>query len=212
MQGTWQFMSAALVKNNNALHTFVDDLELFLYVILWLTLMYSPSSMTVDNCTTFMQQVMDPVQFANAGSTIKADFLQGCSVLQELKFKNPSRPGLQKLLMDLAMLFSVQYEPVPDKETWGPLLDLTIQRYEDHRQHLQSHQHVIKLISETITNATQWPTSDYAIRQMLLLPANDGKKRKITKTDWDIESEHRQVKKWRHDSDTEADEGFAPMD
>jgi hypothetical protein len=124
MQGTWQFMSAALVKNNNALHTFVDDLESFLYVILWLTLMYSPSSMMVDDCTTFMQQVMDPVQFTNTGSTIKADFLQGCSVLRELKFKNPSRPGLQKLLMDLAMLFSVRYEPVPDKEAWGPLLDL----------------------------------------------------------------------------------------
>ena len=212
MQGTWQFMLAALVKNNNALHTFVDDLESFLYVILWLMLMYSPSSMMVDDRTTFMQQVMDPVQFANVGSTIKADFLQGRSVLWELKFENPSQPGLQKLLMDLAMLFSIWYEPVPDKETWGPLLDLAIQWYEDHRQHLQSHQHVIQLISGTITNVTQWPTSDYAVWQMLLLPANDGKKRKITKTDWDIELEDRQVKKWWHDSDTEADEWFASMD
>ena len=144
--------------------------------------------MTVDDCTTFMQQVMDPVQFANVGSTIKADFLQGHSVLWELKFKNPSRPGLQKLLMDLAMLFSIRYEPVPNKETWGPLLDLAIQQYEDCCQHLQLHQHVIQLISETITNANQWPISNYTIQQMLLLPENDGKKRKITKTDWDIES------------------------
>jgi hypothetical protein len=47
---------------------------------------------------------------------------------------------------------------------------------------------------------------------MLLPPANDGKKRKITKTDWGIESEDRQVKKLQDDSDTEADKGFASMD
>ncbi|KIM80283.1 hypothetical protein PILCRDRAFT_50613, partial [Piloderma croceum F 1598] len=34
--GTWQFMSAALVKTREAPHTFVDDLESILYVILWL--------------------------------------------------------------------------------------------------------------------------------------------------------------------------------
>ena len=44
MQGTWQFMSAALVQDKNAPHTFVDDLESFLYVILWVSLMYSAHS------------------------------------------------------------------------------------------------------------------------------------------------------------------------
>jgi hypothetical protein len=59
-QGTWQFMSAALVKNNDAPHTFVDDLELVLYVIIWLVLMYSPNSMAVEQRTAFVQGVVIP--------------------------------------------------------------------------------------------------------------------------------------------------------
>ena len=74
-------MSAALVKCNDALHTFVDDLELIFYVILWLVLMYSPNSMTAEVRTSFMQQVLDPVQYTGTGGCAKADFLQGCSVL-----------------------------------------------------------------------------------------------------------------------------------
>jgi hypothetical protein len=53
-------MSASLVMNNNAPHTFVDDLELVLYVIIWLVLMYSPNSMTVEQHTAFMQGSWTP--------------------------------------------------------------------------------------------------------------------------------------------------------
>ncbi|KAG2124293.1 hypothetical protein BD769DRAFT_1307493, partial [Suillus cothurnatus] len=36
--GTWQFMSAHLVKNINAVHGVEDDLESSLYVVLWMAL------------------------------------------------------------------------------------------------------------------------------------------------------------------------------
>ena len=106
-------MSAALVKYNDAPHTFVDDLESMFYVVLWLVLMYSPNSMMAEVHTSFMQQVLDPVQYAGMGGSTKADFLQGHSVLRDLKLHNPNRPELQTLLLNLATLFSVRYEPRP---------------------------------------------------------------------------------------------------
>ncbi|KAG2108560.1 hypothetical protein BD769DRAFT_1306910, partial [Suillus cothurnatus] len=39
--GTWQFMSAYLVQNQNAPHIVEDDLESSLYVVLWAALKYS---------------------------------------------------------------------------------------------------------------------------------------------------------------------------
>ena len=87
-------MSAALVKCNDAPHTFVDDLESIFYVILWHVLMYSPNSMTPEVCMSFMQQVLDPVQYTGTGGSAKADFLQGRSALQDLKLENPNQPEL----------------------------------------------------------------------------------------------------------------------
>ena len=108
-------MSAALVKCNDAPHTFVDDLESIFYVILWLVLMYSLNSMMAEVRTSFMQQVVDPVQYAGTGGCAKADFLQGRSALRDLELHNPNRPELQTLLLNLATLFSVHYEPKPDQ-------------------------------------------------------------------------------------------------
>ena len=75
LQGTWQFMSAALVKDPNALQTFLDDLESFLYVILWLALAYSSSSMSSRDLTSFLKLVLDPVQYQGTGGNGKAYFL-----------------------------------------------------------------------------------------------------------------------------------------
>ncbi|KIM77967.1 hypothetical protein PILCRDRAFT_76129, partial [Piloderma croceum F 1598] len=84
--GTWQFMSAALVWNKSAPHTFVDDLESFFYVIFWLSLMYSPNSMSPADLTSFMQTVLDPQQYKGTGGSGKADFFKGRSMLDGLAF------------------------------------------------------------------------------------------------------------------------------
>ncbi|KIM74740.1 hypothetical protein PILCRDRAFT_79756 [Piloderma croceum F 1598] len=86
--GTWQFMSAALVKSKEAPHTFVDDLESIFYVILWLLVMYLANSMSPASRTSFIQSVLDPEQFEGTGGSAKADFLQGCSTLREVMFNN----------------------------------------------------------------------------------------------------------------------------
>ncbi|KAK0193317.1 hypothetical protein F5146DRAFT_377495 [Armillaria mellea] len=43
--GTWQFVSAYLLKNPTAEHTFMDDWELALYVLVWVALHHLPHSL-----------------------------------------------------------------------------------------------------------------------------------------------------------------------
>ncbi|KAF8271223.1 hypothetical protein EI94DRAFT_1497197, partial [Lactarius quietus] len=42
--GTWQFMTAALIKEANITHTFVHDLESAFWVVLWMALSYMRSN------------------------------------------------------------------------------------------------------------------------------------------------------------------------
>ncbi|KAG2102328.1 hypothetical protein BD769DRAFT_1305845, partial [Suillus cothurnatus] len=57
--GTWQFMSAHLVKNSCAIHGVEDDLESSLYVILWTALMYRESYLTVVDWMQFIMQIFN---------------------------------------------------------------------------------------------------------------------------------------------------------
>jgi hypothetical protein len=52
--------------------------------------MYSLNSMMAEVHTSFMQQVLDPVQYAGMGGSAKADFLHGHSALRDLELENPN--------------------------------------------------------------------------------------------------------------------------
>jgi len=58
-QGTWQFMSARLVKHKSAMHTFRDDLESSFWVLLWTVLMYCPSSLPIEERSNFIRQTFE---------------------------------------------------------------------------------------------------------------------------------------------------------
>ena len=64
-------MSATLIQDKTAPHTFMDDLESILYVILRDTLMYLLSSMEVPSLTTFIQMVLDPDEYEGTGGNCK---------------------------------------------------------------------------------------------------------------------------------------------
>jgi hypothetical protein len=185
-------MSAALVKNNDAPHTFVDDLESVLYVIIWLVLMYSPNSMAVEQRTAFVQGVLDPKQYLGTGGTTKADFLKGRTSLQDLIFQG--RPLLPGLLVELATLFAVRYEILPTNNS--PMFEAFRTHFQQRMDHLKSHKHITKLISDAIQDTQKWPTDDAAVQQRLLSSEWAGKKR--TKTLYDLED--RPTKKLRLDS------------
>ena len=109
-QGTWQFMSARLIGNMEGPHVLVDDLESSIYILLWTALMYSECS-DITQVPSFMEHVIDPQPHHNTGGYGKTDFLQARTFLKTVKF--PNRPALDKLLDDLAIMFSVRYETAP---------------------------------------------------------------------------------------------------
>jgi hypothetical protein len=104
-------MSSALICNMAThVHDFRDDLELSIYVLLWVTLMYSDPS-NRDAVGAFLVNVLDPQPIGGTGGFSKADFLQGQTFLKHVNF--PGRPMLYKLISELAQLFAVRYETVP---------------------------------------------------------------------------------------------------
>ena len=172
-------MSAALVRNPNAPQTFVDDLESFLYVILWLALVYSPSSMSTPDLTSFINVVLDPKQYKGRGGNSKANFLIGRKDLEDLSFLE--RPLLPPLLDELAVLFAVRYERKPsaqEEDTLAELEQIGSQmvsqlpawKYRERSQKLSSdpHTHVAQIIKVAVAQRDKWPAADHAKVQPLI--------------------------------------------
>lgn len=207
MQGTWQFLSAALIKSKQAPHTFIDDLESIFYVVLWLSLLYSVHSMSSGEVTAFVRMVLDPEDYGDTGGTGKINFLLSRSDLRSLHFQG--RPLLQPFLMDLATLFSVRYEPEPTAREKGLALLLTgnefaeqlpYNKYQQRMSQLRSHAYVIQMFDEVVKNQAQWP-EDPAEQHANLLPRPHEDKKRKTKTDWGVAESDRSCKKSRADGD-----------
>jgi hypothetical protein len=194
-------MSAALVKSKDTPHTFVDDLESIFYVILWLSLLYSPHSMSSSMLTSFVRRVFDPEQYEGTGGTAKVDFLKSQSDLEQLVFQK--RPLLQPLLINLATLFAVRYEAKPSDKQKALIAkysedqhELPAWKYQERISQLKSHAHTIQLLDDAIADAAQWPADDPASSQVLLPRPQEDKKRK-TKTGFDLAQSERPMKKIR---------------
>jgi len=52
-------MSACLIENKGATHTFQDDLESSFWVLLWTVLMYCQSSLSIEACSEFIRQTFE---------------------------------------------------------------------------------------------------------------------------------------------------------
>ena len=112
-QGTWQFMSAKLISSPNAQHDFRDDLESSIYVLMWMTLMYSEVSER-GQVEPFLSNTLNPPSYDDLAGFARQDFLKGQSFLQHVKF--PGRPALHSLICNLADLFRFRYEPEPSEQ------------------------------------------------------------------------------------------------
>jgi hypothetical protein len=184
-QGTWQFLSANLIGQMNGVHTthtLQDDLESSIYVLIWMTLMYSETS-DKSQVPSFLSGVLDPKPFGPTGSYGKADFLKARTFLQRVKF--PGRAALHNLITQLAELFAVRYEDEPTKSQYDVadfLLKnvtnspdaLEFQRaYEEtpaflyHRrmEHLSGYQYTISLFQDALRDRASWPVDDFAVKQ-----------------------------------------------
>ncbi|KAG1822597.1 uncharacterized protein BJ212DRAFT_1477017 [Suillus subaureus] len=73
--GTWQFISAYLVKNTCTIHSIKDDLESSLYIVLWTALIYRESHMTVVNWMQFIVQIFNADPLVGSGGCAKLNWL-----------------------------------------------------------------------------------------------------------------------------------------
>jgi len=109
-------------------------------------------------------------------------------MLQNIIFQD--QPLLPGLLLELATLFAVRYKIYPTV----PIMILAFQiHYQQHRGQLESHEYIIKLISNIIQDLNMWPMNDVAVEQSLFKTKEETKKR--TKTLYDLETLERPIKK-----------------
>ncbi|KAI6013135.1 hypothetical protein BKA83DRAFT_4063633, partial [Pisolithus microcarpus] len=113
--GTWQFMSVHLVEDASATHTFKDDLESSFWVLLWTVVMFSKSSFSIKEHSTFIRGTFESAP----GGEGKRSVLVSQQKLKKDLF--PDQPLLYQLLKDLAELFAYNYY-IPEDSDWNLLV------------------------------------------------------------------------------------------
>lgn len=204
-------MSSALINNPATNHTFIDDLESTVYILLWMTLVYSSTDASLTQAKLFLNNVLDPHPIDGQGGHVKTDFLVARTFLTSYKF--PNRPKLHGLIHDLAELISIRYikglssEDQVLSDKLKSLADLcpgsqevrTVYEsspenvYFKKRSKLESHNAFIDLFNEALQDPSQWPTNDAPVKQNFPaenLPAITEKTISMTLLNEDYPSDH----------------------
>ncbi|KAG1803843.1 uncharacterized protein HD556DRAFT_1303841 [Suillus plorans] len=195
--GTWQFMSAHLVKHSRAIHTVEDDLKSSLYIILWTAQMFKESYMSIIDQTQFITQVLDADPLVGSGGCAKSSWLVARTYFPQDIFVD-CKP-LDSVILELAQFFSHRYSILPPEEqeelaqlwitfkhlfTEEPVQMAGHQKMIDFMQNimsklpaykkevgmrvLHSHDSVIKIYNKYL-EAPGWPVQDAAVLQKLHL-------------------------------------------
>lgn len=174
-------MSAGLISQGGSVHNFLDDLESSIYVLLWVTVMYSEVSKPY-HVPPFLSSTLNPQCYKDTGGVAKIDFLMARSFLKKVAFSD--RPSLHKLINDLSELISYRYTEAPSERerahyTWltSPQAaaiggtpaqiaeDHICSRYDHAMSKLQDHTATIKLFNDAL-NDGEWPVGDSAVLQV----------------------------------------------
>ena len=119
-------MSANLVEDASAVHTFQDDLESSFWLLLWAAFMFMPLSLSLVDCTKFIWQT-----FEGAGQQ-KWSILISQTILNRDETHTPNDiiplfpdwPPLYWLLRNLSDLFCNHYWK-PDPADWRTLMTIS---------------------------------------------------------------------------------------
>ena len=183
-------MSANLVEDASAVHTFQDDLESLFWLLLWATLMYTHSSLSIEQHSKFIRKAFE------LGGEIKQSVLLLQTILtfpgscddfsNDLHLQPPLFPNccsLYMLLRDLADLFCTHYwQPKPADwrslatveklmATQGDIMEDVIQTlpaycYQWFQAKLQDHYYTIDCFACHL-KGSYWPQNDEAVDQQL---------------------------------------------
>ncbi|KAF9259838.1 hypothetical protein L218DRAFT_933262 [Marasmius fiardii PR-910] len=117
--GTWQFMSARLLRakpGENVTHTIADDLESFFHVTCWIALKHTQHGLEDFEVISLLRGIFDAAEFMPGmtyGGDGKRCALRALRMKKEAKF----HPGPTKdLILDLEKVFHVAYQHRPSDE------------------------------------------------------------------------------------------------
>ncbi|KAF8872107.1 hypothetical protein CPB84DRAFT_1967539 [Gymnopilus junonius] len=212
--GTWQFMSAALLKSPSSKHDIEDDRESAFYVLIWTALRYSKhitrptptSGPARDDVVEFLRGFDEYYLDASGnpkGGVAKSAFMLGKTLSRAVQFDG--RPQLDILLRVLNNVFKVRYEGEPEEEELQELKDLEAKgpsaagscrvtvayKYFDRLKQLGERGWLVQTI-RTHLGTTNWPQDDVADPQEIL--PKTGSKRKMMQ---DQENLHGRIAKRR---------------
>ncbi|KAL4075126.1 hypothetical protein V8B97DRAFT_1915767 [Scleroderma yunnanense] len=163
--GTWQFMSAALLRDGNKQHTIADDLESSLHVLTWTTLCHVPHTLPPAALKYHLDRIFDEYSpCTKTGGSSKGDSLgAGTYIPAGLELKQDS--PLLKLLRALSVPYRYVYgEP---------------HKVAEHLAYLYNRQADVNLHNEHIAlvNSPEWfeKTMDAALNNKNIpWPEDDG--------------------------------------
>ncbi|KIJ04883.1 hypothetical protein PAXINDRAFT_103981 [Paxillus involutus ATCC 200175] len=178
--GTWQFMSAVLLRNPGMKHTLQDDIESFLHVLVWASIKYVPATdaySTADRGDD-LRRLFDVIDYVEDGAAIggktkSAAFAAGIYPPTNFKPKRPS--PLLGLLETFSSPFKSRYIAKPpteeertlvkgetqwDNQEWRRLYD-GVSLYDEHMTVLKTSEWFIKTLEKAL-QLESWPSDDKA--------------------------------------------------
>ncbi|KAH7923550.1 hypothetical protein BV22DRAFT_1120759 [Leucogyrophana mollusca] len=182
-QGTWQFASAAVLKNPGLppARKLTDDIESFLHVMMHTAIAYTPNDMTPDGRGNYLFDVFNEATVDSGhivGGASKALYLSADHYVPE-KFQ--TRSPLGDLLRTLARAIGVRYQPPPvaemranamhtlaelDDKADADYIDSLISRqyYADIKR-IETSDWLRETLRAAVADCTKWPEAERASRQ-----------------------------------------------
>src|SRR5215469_3903147 len=113
-QGTWQFISAALLSNKNQIHGLLDDQESALHLLTWIALRYTNHNLEPDNLKPLMEMFDEAFTSTQgvSGGRLKEHAITSKAIT---RVQFTGRPQLDALLLELTELFGPRYQRVPNE-------------------------------------------------------------------------------------------------
>jgi hypothetical protein len=205
-QGTWQFISAALLLNVEKLHELQDDRESSLHLLTWIALRYTAHNLKPRDLSGLLE-MFDETFFSDQGvngGRIKRGHLGTQYIPTVVKFNN--RPQLDKLIEELTDVFAVRYEVEPKQEvqerfrileeTNKPndpaIADHVVPRYRKRQNDLVDSNWLVGTFRRHLADRGAWPEDDKAVPQV-----PDPKKPCSKRTSAEARLDSRHVKAFR---------------
>ena len=177
-QGTWQFMSANLLRHPGTVHTLTDDLESFLHVLGWMTLRHVPAIDSYGALRRGKDMVMFDEHYreqghSERGGEDKAQAFEAGRYPSRI-FQPRCETPLLKLVQELSKPFKSLYGDPPTEEDRDKVnvpksqhdqdledLSRDIRRYDRDMEQLKSSSWFIDQIRKAF-NRQDWPVDDKA--------------------------------------------------